>query len=196
MRILGGRTLSQRAASRSSPGGQSKTALIDLRVKNGRIEDILGLFVKAKRAPMSGSVTLQARTEIPPGERPFLEKVKLKGGFGVGAGSFSKLDTQESVNKLSAGAGGQKDTSDPETVLTDLTGQAALEDGTARFSDLSFGVPGAASRVHGTYNLLLLRNIPCYRATSCNPRSRACFRSLASMRWRFWTSFCAQMVSS
>ena len=139
---------------KESLGGQSKTALIDLSVRNGRIEDILGLFVKAKRAPMSGSVTLQARTEIPPGERPFLEKVKLRGGFGVGAGSFSKLQTQESVNKLSAGAGGEKDASDPETVLTDLTGQVVLEDGTATFSDLSFGVPGAASSVHGTYNLI------------------------------------------
>jgi len=137
-----------------SPSGQSKTALIDLRASNGRIEDILRLFVKADRSPMSGSVTLQARAEIPPGERPFLEKVKLRGGFGVGAGSFSKLDTQESVNRLSAGARGEKDVSDPETVLTDLTGQVALEDGTARVSDLSFGVPGAASRMHGTYNLI------------------------------------------
>ncbi len=137
-----------------SPGGQGKTALIDLRASNGRIEDILHLFVKADRSPMSGSVTLQVRTEIPPGERPFLEKVKLRGGFGVGAGSFSKLDTQESMNKLSAGARGEKDVSDPETVLTELTGQVALEDGTARFSELSFGVPGAASRMHGTYNLI------------------------------------------
>ena len=137
-----------------SRGGPGKTALIDLRASNGRIEDILRLFVKADRPPMSGSVTLQARTEIPPGERPFLEKVKLRGGFGVEAGTFSKRDTQESVNKLSAGASGEKDASDPETVLTDLTGQVALEDDTARFSDLSFGVPGAASRMHGTYNLI------------------------------------------
>jgi hypothetical protein len=34
------------------------------------------------------------------------------------------------------------------------------------------------------------------RATTCNPSSRACFRSLASMCWRFCTSFWAQMVSS
>ena len=139
------------AESSSGPG---KTALIDLRASNGRIEDILGLFVKAKRPPMSGSVTLQAKAEIPPGERPFLERVKLRGGFGVEAGTFSKPDTQQSVNKLSAGAEGEKDASDPETVLTDLAGQVALVDGTARFSDLSFGVPGAASRVHGTYNLI------------------------------------------
>ena len=137
-----------------SPGEQGKTALIDLRASNGRIEDILRLFVKADRPPMSGNVTLQAKTEIPPGERPFLKKVKLRGGFGVEAGSFAKPDTQESVNKLSAGAEGEKDASDPETVLTGLTGQAALEDSTARFSDLSFGVPGAVSRMHGTYNLI------------------------------------------
>jgi hypothetical protein len=138
----------------ASPGGQGKTALIDLKASNGRIEDILRLFVKGDRPPMSGSVTLQAKTEIPPGERPFLKKVKLRGGFGVGAGSFSKPDTQESVNKLSTGASGEKNDSDPETVLIDLAGQTALEDGTARLSDLSFGVPGAVARVHGTYNLI------------------------------------------
>jgi hypothetical protein len=137
-----------------SPGGQGKTALIDLKANNGRIEDILRLFVKADRPPMSGSVTLQAKTEIPPGEGPFLKKVKLRGGFGVGVGSFSKPDTQESVNKLSTGASGGKDVPDPETVLIDLAGQAALEGGTAKLSDLSFGVPGAVARMHGTYNLI------------------------------------------
>jgi AsmA-like C-terminal region len=136
-----------------SSGAPGKTALIDLSVSNGRIEDILRLFVKADRPPMSGSITLHAKTEIPPGDRPFLQKVKLRGGFGVEAGSFAK-PTQESVNKLSAGAEGEKDTSDPETVLTDLTGQVALQDTTASFSDLSFGIPGAVSRLHGSYNLI------------------------------------------
>jgi hypothetical protein len=137
-----------------SSGGPGKTALIDLSVSNGRIEDLLRLFVKADRPPMSGSVTLHAKTEIPPGDRPFLEKVKLRGGFGVEAGTFSQPDTQASVNKLSAGAEGEKDGSDPETVLTDLTGQVGLRNYTASFSDLSFGVPGAVSRLHGTYNLI------------------------------------------
>jgi len=103
---------------------------------------------------MSGSVTLRAKAEIPPGHRRFLEKVKLRGSFGIGAEIFSKPSTQEGVNKLSAGARGEKDPADPETVLTDLTGQVVLEDGTAKFADLSFGLPGAAARMHGTYNLI------------------------------------------
>jgi hypothetical protein len=137
-----------------SPNGKGKTALLDLTSSNARIEDILQLFVKEDRAPMSGSVTLRAKAEIPPGHRRFLEKLRLRGSFGIGAGIFSKPSTQEGVNKLSAGARGEKDPADPETVLTDLTGQVVLEGGTAKFSDLSFGVPGAAARMHGTYNLI------------------------------------------
>jgi hypothetical protein len=135
-------------------GGKSKTALIDLRSEKARIEDLLRLFVKANRAPMSGSVTLQAHVEIPPGQEEFLKKIKLRGSFGIAGGTFSKPSTQEGVNKLSAGARGEKDPPDPETVVTDLTGKVDLEQGISRFSDLSFGVPGADARMHGTYNLL------------------------------------------
>jgi hypothetical protein len=107
----------------------------------------------------------------------------LHGRFGITEGMFSKPSTQEDVDKLSAGARGEKekdkkedrnakdeakndeaknkddkdkdkDRSDPETVLTDLNGQANLLGGVARFSDLSFGVPGSTARLHGTYDLI------------------------------------------
>ena len=81
--------------------------------------------MKVDRAPISGSVTLRAKAEIPPGHRRFLEKVKLRGSFGIGAGIFSKPSTQEGVNELSAGARGEKDSADPETVLT-LRGKQCL----------------------------------------------------------------------
>lgn len=137
-----------------SPNVKGKTALLDLSTENGRIEDVLGLFVEAPRAPMSGPVTLRAKVKIPPGERPFLEKVELLGKFGISGGGFSNSDTQEGVNKLSAGARGEKDTADPETVLTDLTGEVALYNGVSTFNDLAFSVPGAAARMHGTYNII------------------------------------------
>jgi hypothetical protein len=137
-----------------SAHGSGKTALITLSDRNGRIEDLLMLFVKKERSPMSGAVTLQAKAELPSGERPFLEKLKLRGNFGIGGGEFSSPSTQEGVNKLSAGAQGEKDVPDPETALTDLTGQVTAEDGLATFADLSFGIPGASARMHGSYNLL------------------------------------------
>ncbi len=137
-----------------SPSVKGKTALIDFRSDKARIEDLLRMFVKADRPPMSGNVTLQAHAEIPPGKEPFLKKLKLRGSFGIAGGTFSKPSTQEGVNKLSAGARGEKDLDDSETVLTDLTGRVILQDGISTFSDLSFGVPGADARMHGTYNLL------------------------------------------
>jgi hypothetical protein len=138
----------------SYPGRKSKTALIDLHSTKARIDDLLLLFVKANRAPMSGSVTIRAHVEIPPGES-FLKKVKLRGSFGIAGGTFTP-STQENVDKLSAGARGEKgkEKEDPETVLTDLEGQVELLNGVARFSDLSFRVPGAHARVEGTYNLI------------------------------------------
>jgi hypothetical protein len=63
--------------------------------------------------------------------------------------------------RLSRGALGEedhhkteKDEDDPETVLSDLKGHILLRDGTARFSNLSFSVPGALAQMQGTYNLI------------------------------------------
>jgi hypothetical protein len=137
-----------------SATGKGKTALIDLSVQNGRIEDVVGLFVKADRPPMSGAVTIRANVEVPSGELPFLKRVSLRGSFGIGGGEFSQSSTQQGVNKLSAGARGEKDPSDPETVLTDLSANVALNNGLARLADLSFGVPGASARLSGTYDLI------------------------------------------
>jgi AsmA-like C-terminal region len=134
-------------------GRTGKTALLDLTTRQGRIEDILGLFVKAPRASMSGAVALKAKAEIPPGKERFLKKVKMQGTFGIDDGSFSKPETQKNVNELSAGARGEK-MEDAETVLTDLKGRVLLEAGVATFYDLSFGIPGADAHMYGTYNLL------------------------------------------
>jgi hypothetical protein len=134
-----------------TPDGTGKSALIDLSTENGRIEDLLGLFVKRQPAPMSGAVSLLAHAEIPPGNQAFLRKLVLRGSFGIDKGAFSKPGTQEQVNDLSAGARGEKQ---PESVLTNLAGQVNIENGIARFVDLSFGVPGASARMRGTFDLI------------------------------------------
>jgi limonene-1,2-epoxide hydrolase len=134
-------------------GHKRKAALLDLTAPRGRIEDILGLFVKEHRVPMSGPVSFRAKAEIPPAHEAFLNKVKLEGVFGIEEGTFTKPETQNDVNKLSAGARGE-DKDDPETVLSDLRGQVKLEGGVARFSKLSFGVPGAQAHLQGTYNII------------------------------------------
>ena len=149
-----GRTsLAVRGSVAGAKGRKGKAALLDLSSRQGRIEDILGLFVRSPRAPMSGAVSFKAKAEIPPGDEEFLKKVKFQGEFGIDDGSFTKAETQKNVNELSAGARGEK-MDDAETVLTDLKGSVKLEGGIATFTDLSFGIPGATANMHGTYNLL------------------------------------------
>ncbi len=143
-------------------GQPGKTVGLELATKDGRIQDILLLFAQAKRASMSGITSFHAKVSIPPGARPFLEKVDLQGDFGINAGTFTNSSTQEGVNHLSEGAlsneqaerKAEKNEDDPETVLSDLKGHVVLKDGTARFSNLSFSVPGATARMQGTYNLI------------------------------------------
>jgi hypothetical protein len=142
---------------------EGKTAALDLAAKDGRIQDLLLLFAQSPRAPMSGIASFNAKVSLPPGKRRFLEKVEMQGDFGIDAGSFTKSNTQQGVNSLSQGARGEnqdknkdknKDGSDQETVLSDLKGHVELKNGTARFSNLSFSVPGALAQLQGTYNLL------------------------------------------
>jgi AsmA-like C-terminal region len=145
------------AARAGEPG---KWTSLHLVARDGRIQDVLLLFVKSQRAPMSGTVSFQADVSLPPQHQQFLQTVGLKGDFGIDAGSFTKFDTQQALNQLSAGAEKehskteQKDDVQPENVLSNLKGHVLLQGGTARFSSLSFDIPGAAAQFHGTYNLI------------------------------------------
>jgi hypothetical protein len=139
-------------------GEKGKTASLELGVREGRIQDILFLFVRAPRAPLNGVLNFTAKTTIPPGQRPFLRKVELQADFGIDRARFTSSETQRRMDELSERAQGKKkddpDQDDPGSVVSDLMGHVVLKDGRASFSNLSFAVPGALVRLHGTYDLI------------------------------------------
>jgi AsmA-like C-terminal region len=143
------------------PEHKGKTTSLEMFVRDGRIEDVLYIFVQAPQSPLTGTASFAAKTRIRPVAGPFLRKVELEGDFGVNSGRFTNPKTQENVGKLSEHGRGEKDDDpnkpDPERVLSDLKGHVVLKDGTATFSNLSFGVPGALAHMHGTYNLITER---------------------------------------
>jgi AsmA-like C-terminal region len=159
---LGKTSISSEGSIATHPGTSGKTASLQFTTRDGRIQDLLLLFATSRRAPMSGNVSFKAQVSIPAEQRRFLEKVELQGDFGIEGGSFTKPDTQHEVNDISAGARGEKkpreaekkDEVEPETVLSNLRGHVLLKNGTARFANLSFGVPGATALLHGTYNVI------------------------------------------
>ena len=135
-----------------------KTATVDLNVEQGRIQDVLWLFVRGKRAPFTGNTSFRAHVVIPPGDRGFLQRVRLTGDFGILNGEFAKPSSQLAVDTLSERAQNQNANEksgddDPDAVLSNLSGHVELTGGVANFQDFAFEVPGASAHMHGTYNL-------------------------------------------
>jgi hypothetical protein len=141
-----------------SAGQNGKTATVDLNVEQGRIQDVLWLFVRGKKAPFNGNTSFRAHVVIPPGDPQFLRRVRLTGDFGILGGEFAKPSTQMAVDTLSEKAQNQTVSEksadeDPDAVLTNLSGHVELTGGVANFRDFSFEVPGASAHMHGTYDL-------------------------------------------
>jgi hypothetical protein len=140
-----------------TPNGDGKTALLDLHVTDGRIQDVLRLFVNEPKPPLSGVTSLRAHVVWPPGDAPFLRKIVLTGDFGIAGGRFTKDSTQDNVAVLSDRARGQKPENDSDddkdNIVSNLSGHVELRNEVATFSDFSFSVPGALAQMHGTYNL-------------------------------------------
>ena len=146
-----------------TPQSHGKIANIDLQVSDGRIEDVLRLFVRGHKPSLEGVSSFRAHVIIPPGNDPFLKKVKLDGNFGVSDADFPKRKTAQRIEELSDRSRGEKEKNiekkqnndeDPERVISNLTGKVDLSRATANFSTLSFSVPGALAQMHGTYNLI------------------------------------------
>jgi AsmA-like C-terminal region len=135
------------------PGQPGKTTSLNLNVRNGRIEDVLWLFVNERKAPMEGSANFHGHVVWPSGRQPFLERVVFQADFEIEHAQWTNPERQMSVNMLSKKASGKK--KDPETpdVAADLKGSVVLSNEIAKFHDTSVNVPGAEATLQGTYNL-------------------------------------------
>jgi hypothetical protein len=133
-------------------GEDGKTVTLDVSVPNGRIDDLLRLFVDDPKAPLSGAVQLHGKFVWPPGPGKFVKKIRMDLGFGIDGGKFQSETTQATIDRISNSAQHEKD--DPRTALSELRGQVAFRGGVATFRNVSFQVTGASSKIHGTYGLV------------------------------------------
>lgn len=137
--------------------GNPKTVDLDVKQGEGEIQDLILLFSKSGRSPVTGPIVFHTRISLPHEARPFEKRVRLAGEFNIDPAQFTSNNTQERVDQLSARARGDKEQSkdggDPEQVISHLKGRVVLHNGIANFSAISFSVPGATAKMHGTYNL-------------------------------------------
>ena len=73
----------------SEKGHEGKVGSFEFAAKDGRIQDLLLLFIEAPHAPMTGAVSFRAKVTLPPENETFLSKVQLQGDFGIDDGSFT-----------------------------------------------------------------------------------------------------------
>jgi len=127
---------------------------LDVAIDAGRLEDLLALAVRSARPPMTGAVMLKTHLVIPAGEEDVVDKLQLAGEFQLAEARFANLDVQRRVNALSRkGQGDEASGNEGESAVSNLRGRFALRDGTIRFSNLTFAVPGAIVQLAGIYNL-------------------------------------------
>jgi hypothetical protein len=131
-----------------------KTVSLGVTELQGRIQDWLRLLSVGDPPALTGAMNFRAQVLVPPGKGRFIERLNLRGDFGIDAASFIHPTTQEKVDNLSQLAQGGKENDDPTSVVENLKGHVALNHAIATFSDLSFSVPGALAHMHGTYVLL------------------------------------------
>ncbi|MFZ0707349.1 MAG: AsmA-like C-terminal region-containing protein [Candidatus Korobacteraceae bacterium] len=145
-----------------------KTVTLDMTSTSARVQDLLILFVHDEQSPMSGAINFRAHVTLLPGPEAFWHRLRLQDEFEIRDGKFTRHETQQEVEILSARARGQADKieddqdrdrkngtdtvdRDLQPVVSSFKGRVFLRDGIAHFSDLSFDVPGATALLNGTY---------------------------------------------
>lgn len=137
-------------------GDKQKVLNLDIKSNDGRIEDVMYLFVHDK-PPLAGATSFAMKVKLPDDKRPFDQRVEMQAHFGIQGSKFTHQDTEQKVSKLAEQAQGQakkaEQDDNPPLVVTNLRGDLKLKNGTANFSQLGCSVPGAEASLHGTYNL-------------------------------------------
>ena len=136
-----------------SPETKGRTIILDAVSQDARVEDLLRLAVKGDEPLMTGSIKLKAKINIPEGDSDLVDRLKVKGQFGIGAGQFTNPHVQEKVDTLSRKGQGQPQDMDINGVTSEMYGSFQLSDAAIDFSHLAFGVAGASVNLSGVYNL-------------------------------------------
>jgi uncharacterized protein involved in outer membrane biogenesis len=122
---------------------------------SARVQDLLRVAVDSEKPFLTGAVSLKTQFVIPSRrakDADITERIGLNGTFGIASARFSEQTIQKKIDALSRRGRGKPD-ADDGTAVSQLSGIFTLANGVARFSKLTFGVPGAAVALEGTYNL-------------------------------------------
>ena len=127
-----------------------------MNVDQGRIEDFLRLASQTGTPLLTGTLTMKAGLEIPPGPVPVDERLKLAGTFALDDVQFTSAKIQDRIGELSArGQGQPKDAKNGSKadVRSTMKGNFQMADGVVTLPALEYTVPGAVIDLKGSYGV-------------------------------------------
>jgi hypothetical protein len=140
----------------STPGAKGKSVNLDAVATHARIEDILRLVMPQKKGdkpPLLGDIQFKSKLIIPRGDVPVIQKLYLNGRFGLTSAEFTSDTVQGKLDTMSNRSRGLKGERQAGNVASNLKGRFILKNSVARFSSLSFNVPGIWVDLSGSYGL-------------------------------------------
>jgi hypothetical protein len=134
-------------------GAQGRRVEVQVSIARGRVEDLLRLAMDSAKPLLRGNVQLQARLVIPPEKLKVLDKLVLRGTFGLSRATFTDSSVQSKIVGLSRHGQGLKNDDPGGDVMSNFRGQFAVDHGRATFAKLTFAVPGAVVDLTGHYGV-------------------------------------------
>ncbi|MBI4265025.1 MAG: hypothetical protein HY657_11680 [Acidobacteria bacterium] len=151
---LGESTIRAKGAVVRTKDVRGRSVTLDVRIEDGRIEDLLALAVKAAQPPLTGRIAMDTAFLLPAGRQPVVERLQLDGRFSLARARFSNIDVQQRIATLSRRGRGDEGEAPPgESIVSSVGGRFVLKSGVLSFSELTFSVPGATVQLTGTYGL-------------------------------------------
>ena len=137
----------------SKPGVKGRTVRLDVKIVDGRIQDVLKLAVRAKNPVMLGRIAMQSALLLPPGDAKVIDRLQLNGRFALEHAVFTDKGVQEKLAELSRRAQGKKPDEPIGKIASNMRGHFVMRDGRIRFDPLEFDLPGATVQLTGVYGL-------------------------------------------
>jgi hypothetical protein len=145
--------ISASGAIESQPGVKGRTVKLDVKIIDGRIQDVLKLAVRAPKPVMTGRIALQGLLVLPPGEAKVIDRLRFDGRFALEHTQFTDPAVRDKLAELSRRAQGKKPDEPIGRITSDMHGRFVLKNGTIRFEPLGFDLPGADIQLAGIYHL-------------------------------------------
>ena len=132
---------------------KGRTIILDVVSQDAQVQDLIRIATKGSEPLMTGTVKLRTKISIPEGNPDLIDRLQLQGQFGIANIQFTDSSVQGKIDSLSRRGQGEPKDMDISSVISDMKGNFGMRNAVLNFSDLQFGVTGAAINLTGTYNL-------------------------------------------